>query len=353
MSVKKSPLVSIIIPNYNGRQLLERFLPSVVSLNYPNFEVIIVDNASNDASYDFIKKNYPQIKVIHADKNYGTAEGSNIGLTEAEGEFLFFISNDMELDKDMLDFMVLRMLDNDSVGICTCKMRRLTDEGVRLNIIDSVGSELDIFGFPCSIGINQEDKGQFDTFRDVFFSFGGALLIKKDLFVLLGGYDPAFFTLADDIDLSWRVRLLGYRVVAEPKSVLYHRVSATLGTIYGRSYKRYLSERNTLMALIKNYSLFILLLILPLYALSFILEIIFFAALRRFPMVLSYLRAISYICRNFRAILKKRRVIQSLRKVSDWDILRKMRFTSHKFEIFLDFVKNFGKGPNWDNYFGT
>lgn len=353
MSIENSPLVSIIIPNYNGKELLERFLPSVVSLNYPNFEVIIVDNASVDGSADFVKKDYSAIRVISADKNYGTAEGSNIGSGLAKGEFLFFISNDMEMDSHILDFMIPRFELDKSVGVCTCKMRRITGDGKKLNTIDSVGAELDIFGFPASVGINQDDKGQFDSFREVFFSFGGALLIRKDIFVLLEGYDPAFFTLADDIDLCWRVRLLGLKVVVEPRAFLYHRVSATLGTIYGRSHKRYLSEKNTIMTIIKNYSLFSLCFVLPLYAVCFISEIIFFILLGRLQMVLSYLKSLSYIFHNFKFIAEKRRKIQAIRKASDLRVLRKMKFTSHKVEIFLDFVKNFGKGPNWENYFGN
>jgi len=159
----ESPLVSIVLVSYNGKALLERFLPSVAGLDYPDYEVIVVDNASTDDSGGFLKSAYPGFKVIHADKNYGTAEGSNIGARAAAGSLLFFISNDMELDKNILSYMVRRIQEDPVAGICTCKMRRITSEGKKLNIIDSIGADLDIFGFPSSRGINLPDDGRLDA----------------------------------------------------------------------------------------------------------------------------------------------------------------------------------------------
>lgn len=344
------PLVSIVVINYNGRNLLEQFLFSVANVNYPNYEVIVVDNASTDDSVEFLKNSYPQFKIIQADKNHGTAEGSNISAKYANGEYIFFISNDMELDKDILNYMIERMKNDPKIGICTCKMRRITEEGEKLNIIDSVGGDLDIFGFPSARGINAIDEGQYDYFTEVFFSFGGAMLIRKKVFEEAGGYDPAFFTLADDIDLSWRVRLLGYKVVVEPKAFLYHRVSATLGTGFGRSFKRFISEKNTLRMLLKNYSLFSLLLILPWYFLLLLGEISFFIMLRKSSLASSGIKAIIWNIKRFPSILEKRGETQKTRIVNEKAILRIMRRKSHKLGIFLDFLRNRGS-ENWIRYF--
>lgn len=165
------PLVDIIIINYNGRLLLERFLPSVANIDYPSLRYIVVDNASRDGSADFINKNYPDFQVITAHSNYGTAEGSNIGAKYAQGEYIFFISNDMELDSQILRHMITRMEDDRSIGICTCKMLRITESGNKLSIIDSVGADLDILGFPSARGINKIDDGRCDYFSEVFFFF--------------------------------------------------------------------------------------------------------------------------------------------------------------------------------------
>jgi len=348
---KEMPIISIIIINYNGVNLLIQFLHSVANLNYPNYEVIIVDNASTDESVEFLKKYYPQFRIIQADKNYGTAEGSNLGAKYANGEYLFFISNDMQLDKDILNYMVERMEQDKKIGICTCKMKRITEKGERLNIIDSVGGDLDIFGFPSARGINQTDNGQFDNFEEVFFSFGGAMLIRKKIFEEAGGYDKEFFTLADDIDLSWRVRLLGYKVTVEPRAFLYHRVSATLGSKFKRAQKRFLSERNTLRTLLKNYSLDYLTFIFPLYFIILLSEISFFILIGKPAIARSGVDALIWNIRHFRQTMLERKKIQNLRKVKDKDIFRLMLKRSEKIRIFFDYLKN-REAEHWRGYFG-
>jgi hypothetical protein len=345
------PFCSIIIVSYQGRELLKRFLPSIANLEYPSFEVIIVDNASSDGSVEFVKKQFPQFKVIENKENFGTAQGSNIGAREAKGDYIFWLSNDMELEPLMLNYMIQKAKSDEKIGICTCKMRRITEQGDKLNIIDSVGGDIDVFGFPYMRGVNQEDNGQWDNSDEVFFSFGGAMLIKREVFEKTGGYDKRTFTLGDDIDLSWRVRLLGYKVVVEPKAVLYHRVSATLGTSFGRSQKRFMSERNTLMMLIKNYSLLALLGMLSLYLLILLGEITFFLLLGKFSLVKSGIRAISWNVKHIKDTLQCRREIQKQRIISDSQIFKLMKKKSFKICIFLEFLK-FYKTENWIDYFG-
>ncbi len=347
----KFPLCSIVIVSYQGKDLLERFLPSIADLNYPNYEVIIVDNASTDGSQDFAKTNYPQCRLICNKENFGTAEGSNIGARQVKGDYIFWISNDMEFEPLMLNHMVQRIGSDKKIGICTCKMRRITESGERLKVIDSVGGDLDIFGFPYARGINEEDKGQWDNFDEVFFSFGGAMLIKREVFDKTGGYDEKTFTLGDDIDLSWRARLLGYRVVVEPKAVLYHRVSATLGSKFGRSQKRFMSERNTLRTLLKNYSFLSLLWLLPLYFLILLGEISFFLLLGKFALVKSGIKAITWIIRNLQDTLHSRSKIQNQRLISDSQISKLTKKRSFKISIFFEFLKGY-KSDNWKNYFG-
>ncbi|MCM8774342.1 MAG: glycosyltransferase family 2 protein [Candidatus Omnitrophica bacterium] len=344
------PLISIIIINYNGKDLLKRFLPSILNLNYPNYEVILVDNASTDGSIEFLKNNYPKFKIIRVDKNYGTAEGGNIGARYAKGEYLFFISNDMELDKYILNYMIERMDEDKCIGICTCKMKRINESGEKINIIDSVGADLDISGFPSARGINQIDYGQYDYFTEVFFSFGGAMLIRKKIFDRIGGYDSLFFTLADDIDLSWRVRLLGYKVMVEPKAFLYHQSSATLGLKLRRSQKRFLSERNTLRMLLKNYSLTYLSFILPLYLIIFFAEICFFIVVGRFGIAKNVFNSLIWNIKNLKTTLLKRKDIQKVRKIKDRDIFILMLKRSEKIRMFWDYLKN-PNAKHWERYF--
>lgn len=343
------PLVSIVNVTWNGQELLQNHLPSLDAINYPNKEIFIVDNGSIDGSVEFVNKNYPHFKIIQNSINLGTAEGSNVAINACIGKYIFWVSNDMEFDPEIVTRLVGRCENDDTVGICTVKMRRFID-GRKTEIIDSVGANIDFLGFPSSIGINESDCGQLDKFKEVFFSFGGALFIKKDLAIQTHGYDEAFLTLTDDIDLSWRVRLLGYKVMVEPQALLYHRVSATLSKSHNRAEKRYISERNTLRTLLKNYSTLTLAFILPIYFLTLFFESFFFLALGKRSIAKSNTRALIWNAKNFKSTMVKRRYVQSTRKVSDLRILSKMSIFPNKYLIFFDFIKNW-KSENWKSYF--
>jgi GT2 family glycosyltransferase len=347
------PLVSVIVVTWNGKPLLEKFMPSVVGMSYPNYEVVVVDNASSDGSAEFLEKAYPAVRVVKHSVNDGTAEGSNVGARAARGEYLFFISNDMWLEPDLLDRIVPHLAGDQSVGIATVKMRRITAAGARLNEIDSVGANVDVFGFPESRGILEQDSGQYDAGpAEVFFSFGGAMLIRRDLFWKAGGYDPEFFTLTDDIDLSWRVRLLGFKVVAEPRAVLYHRVSATLDTpAFKRAHRRFLSERNTIRMLLKNYGARSLMWIMPLDLAFLSMEGLFFLCVGQWRLAGSGPRAVLWNLRRLPGTLRLRRAIQSVRTVPDRTITAAMLPGSAKWRVFRYFMRSRGS-PSWAGYFG-
>lgn len=345
----KQPLVSIVNVTWNGKEFLKKYLPSFNNLNYPNYEVIIVDNASSDGSVDFVKKEYPEFKIIENQTNLGTAQGSNVAIEKARGKYIFWVSNDMELDAYILDHLVAVCESDANIGICTVKMLRLKDEK-HTDEIDSLGADLDIFGFPASRGINQKDIGQYNHSKEVFFSFGGAMFIRKKLLSLVGSFDPDYLTLADDIDLSWRVHLAGFKVVVEPKAYLYHRVSATLSKTHNRAQKRYLSERNTLRTLLKNYSLGYLFFILPGYLLVLLLEIIFFTLIAKFDIANSGVKAVRWNVGNFKDTLAKRKKVQIFRKVNDSKIIGMMLKRSEKLRLFFDFIFN-RKAERWANYF--
>jgi hypothetical protein len=331
--------------------LLERFLPSIVGLSYPNKELIVVDNASSDGSAEWLRARFPTVRLVINADNYGTAEGSNIGARHAHGDYIFWISNDMEVESGLLDYMIETAEADRAIGIVTCKMRRFDMDRGRTDVLDSVGGDLDVFGFPYARGIGQTDHGQWDDSRDVCFSFGGAMLIRRRVIEHIGDYDPDYFTLADDIDLCWRARLAGYRVVVDPRAVLYHRGSATLGTLFGRSRKRFWSERNTLRTLLKNYSAASLIWVLPVYFALLGAEVAFFAALRKWPLVKADLRAVGWNVGHLSLTWRLRREAQRMRSVGDAEIRRLMVKRSLKLEIFRDYLRN-RRSLEWRQYFG-
>lgn len=338
---KRKPFCSVVVVSYNGKELLERFLPSILNLDYLNFEVIVVDNASNDRSPEIIKTKFPQVKLIQCSKNEGTAEGSNIGARCSKGEYILWLSNDMELDRQFLTRLIELAESSPDIGICTCKMKRILPNGEKLNIIDSVGGTIDVYGFPSARGINQVDHGQLDQPCEVFFSFGGAMLINREVFEKTGGYDPEVFTLGDDIDLCWRSRLLGLKVMAEPKSVLFHRVSATLSG-WDRPTRRFLSERNTLRSLLKNYSLGNLVLILPRYLSLLTAEMSIFLILLKPRMMLSYVKALTWNLLHLGDTWSRRLIVQRSRRVSDREIKKLMIKKPLKVMVLKDFMTRRG-----------
>lgn len=349
LSNQNKPLVSVINVTWNGKELLAKYLPSLKDLNYSNYEVIVVDNASCDKSVEFVKNNYPEFRIIANKTNLGTAEGSNVAISQSRGEYIFWVSNDMEFDREILNHLVACCESDPKIGIATVKMRRIKNDAC-IDEIDSVGANLDIFGFPCSRGIGEKDKGQYDSLSDVFFSFGGAMFIRKELLSIIGGYDSDYLTLADDIDLCWRAHLAGFRVVVEPKAFLYHQVSATLGKTHNRAQKRYLSERNTLRTLLKNYSLGYLFFILPVYLLILFMEIAFFSLLGKFQIAKSGFSALGWNISHFKDTLGLRKKVQNFRKLKDSRILSLMLKRPEKIRLFFDFVFN-SKAERWNNYF--
>ncbi len=346
------PLVSVIIVSLKGRKLLEQFLPSVLGMKYRPMEVILVDNASNDGSVEFVRDRYPQVKIVVNEENLGTAEGGNSGLPAAKGKYVFWISNDMEMDPDMLTYLVETASSNPTIGICTCKMRRILPDGTKLNVIDSVGASMDIFGTPAARGINEVDKGQWDFPADVFFSFGGALLIKRSVLEQIKGYDPRIFTLGDDIDICWRVLLLGYRVVADPRAVLYHRVSVTLGKYFSRSNKRFLAERGAWIGMLKNYSGRTLAFVVPSYLVILTGEVVFLILAGKGEMGKASIKAVIWNLRNLPETIIDRRVVKANRRVTDRELRRLMLPGCQKIRVFQDYLAN-RNNEEWRNYFGT
>lgn len=332
-----NPKVSIVVLNYNGRRLLEQFLPSVVSSKYPNYEVILVDNDSKDNSVEFVKTNYPQIKIIQNAANIGIPAGYNAGTNEATGKYILWTANDIEFTPDVLSHLVERCESDDRIGICTTRMYKVNNRGE----VDNMGATIDFLGFPSIRTRHAVDC-------NVFASCGGSLFIRKELVDEVGGLDSAYFTLNDDIDFSWRVRLAGYRVVVEPQARLYHLGDVTLDAMFNRAQKRYFSERNTLRTLLKNYSLGYLLFILPIYFVLLFMEMVFFLLMGKPRIAMSGIFAIRWNMKHFKGTLERRRIVQELRVIDDYEIWRIAQHIPKKIRMFFDFIFNH---KNWRGYF--
>lgn len=308
------PKVSIITVNFNGIRFLRDFFDSVKNLHYDNIELIFVDNASTDGSVDYVRQDWPGVKVIENKENLGFSIANNIAAKNASGEFLFFLNNNTKIHPNTVFELVNNMSAKPELGICGCKMMSYNGRE-----FFHAGIGIDIFGFPVVNG-------------ETFYVEGAALMIRKQLFKALGGFDPTYFMFHEDIDLSWRIWLLGYQVAAIPEAVVYHYIGASAGGTTpknGRQYKstffrRYFSERNNLRTLLKNYTIGYLVLILPIYCLINIMEMLLFLLILKPRVSLCYIRAYAWNLINLKDTLSYRSKIQRNRKISDKKIMLKM-----------------------------
>ena len=229
----KFPYCSIIVLNYNGKEHLEECFSSILKINYPKdrYEIIMVDNGSSDGSVEFVKRVYPNVKILPLEKNYGFAEGNNKGIAASKGEYVLILSNDLKVDKDFLVELVKIMLERPDVAMCGSKILDYNNP----KMIQFAGAYLDITGAPYHVGSGEIDRGQYEDVKEYFYALDcSALLRKSAISKLKYCYDPTFFFNVEETDLCWRLRYIGYKTLYVPKSIVYHKglmTSSKLGTI--------------------------------------------------------------------------------------------------------------------------
>lgn len=244
--------VAIVILNYNGEQMLRNFLPSVAA-NSPDAEIVVADNASTDNSVSVVKEILPAAKLVCLDKNYGFAEGYNRALENISADYSVLLNSDVEVTPGWLEPLV-SLLDSDA-GIVACQPKILDyKRKTHFEYAGAAGGFIDRYGYPFCRGrifdTVEEDRGQYDTVCDVFWATGAALMLRTDAYRAVGGLDGRFFAHMEEIDLCWRFKARGQRVVCVPQSKVYHVGGATLSA--GNPKKTYLNFRNNLIMLYKN-----------------------------------------------------------------------------------------------------
>jgi hypothetical protein len=325
---------SIIIVNYNGREYLENCLSSLFKQNYKDFEIIFVDNASKDDSVEFVKKNFPKVKLIESKKNLGFATGNNLGVKNSKGRYIFLVNPDTESDKNCLKELINLIKRRKDTIVCPKIL--LAD---KRNKINTTGMAFHYLGFGWCDNLGKTDNNQFEE-MEVTFPSGAALLIDKKNFDAVKGFDEDYFLYYEDDDLGWRLRLRGYKIMLAPKAKVYHKY------FFGRHpQKFYFAERNRIVTILKNYQLKTLLLILPPFLLTEI-GILFYSLTN--GLFFSKLSSYYWILKNIDKISEKRKAIQKTRKVTDKEIVKyffsKIMFkevTSPLIEYILNPILNF------------
>tara|TARA_B100001971_G_C18265198_1_gene591442 strand:+ start:74 stop:1093 length:1020 start_codon:yes stop_codon:yes gene_type:complete len=311
------PFVSIIILNYNGGDLVVQCLNSVLRIDYENFEVILLDNNSTDGSMTNVNNKFgskQQVKIIMNKRNLGYAEGNNVGVMESKGEYLVFLNNDVIVDPNFLKELVI-VMKTDSIAAAQAKLMFM-DHPTKFY---SAGHYIDYFGMVHVLGEFEEDKGQFDNVYDMFGAHGAAFIVKRNLFLKVGGFDSDFFLLFEESDLCWRFWLIGYRIVFVPKAIAYHKHGyAHKRSSFGReSSLTYYFVRNRLNSILKNYSWSRLITVLPFHAMLLLITFFMKINQRDFGSARALIRALVWNVRNSRVSIEKRKRVQNMRKVSD------------------------------------
>lgn len=320
-----NPKISIIIPHWNGIDVLSECLDSLKQSTNASIEIIVSDNASSDGSQGWIKSNHPDIILIENDQNYGYAGGCNRGATIAKGDYFLFLNNDTIQDPDWIDPLILRMDSDSTIGAVQPKILNYYKRDL-FDYAGGSGGFMDVLGFPFARGrvfLRQEkDLDQYNDSRQIFWASGTAICARKDAFNQAGGFEESFFAHMEEIDLCWKFHLMGKQVYVEPKSVVYHKNAVSLPMQSHRKY--YLNHRNSMLMILGNYTLP---LSLYFFSIRFILEwVAFLYAFIKldFNHMTAILRSLAWILVHPHIVIKKRLAISRLRKVKDKQILNKL-----------------------------
>ncbi len=247
------PKVAVVILNWNGEKHLATFLPSVFNSQYPNLEIIIGDNASTDNSIQFLKDTFPLIRIISNEENLGFAEGYNKVLNKVEADYYVLLNSDVEVTPNWINPVIEMMEADETIAVAQPKIRDYYNRS-HFEYAGAAGGFIDVLGYPFCRGrifdTREEDRGQYNDNIEIFWATGCALFIKSAIWKRVNGLDEQFFAHMEEIDLCWRIKNLGYKVMYCGNSTVYHVGGGTLHT--ESAYKTYLNFRNNCFLLRKN-----------------------------------------------------------------------------------------------------
>lgn len=262
--------ISIVIPNYNGEKIIENCLNSVLKQSFNDFEIIIIDNNSKDGSIKIIEEKYKNVNLIKNDKNLGFAPAVNQGISVSKGKYVVLLNNDTEVDGNWLENLYKTISSNDKIFSVSSKMIRYFQR----DKIDDAGDEYSILGWTYKRG----DGAQISKFNknvEVFSSCGGAAIYNKNILDEIGYFDENFFAYLEDIDISFRAQIYGYKNLYCSSAIVYHMVSASSGSRHN-SFKVKLAARNNLFVIFKNMPLVMKVLNFPFLLLGILIKYFFF-----------------------------------------------------------------------------
>ena len=318
-------LVSIIIPHWNGIDILSECIDSLNNTEYSNFEIIVVDNYSSDESVKWLKANHPKIKIIENDKNYGYAGGCNRGINNSKGDYIVFLNNDTIHKKDWLSNLVTFMNKRPDCAAVQPKILNYYERD-KFDYAGGAGGHMDILCYPFARGrlfLEQEiDNNQYDDDAPCFWASGTAIMVRKKSFLEVEKFDENFFAHMEEIDLCWRLKLKGHNIYVNPKSVIYHKNAVSLPMT---SIKKFmLNHRNSLMMLLSNYKVLTTLYLFPIRYMLELVAILYALTKLDFRHMFGVIQAHLWILFHIHIIFYKRIKINRLRTIGDYEIMKSM-----------------------------
>lgn len=325
--------LSIVIVTYNSSHYIQSCLDSIVfsdGYNASRTEVVVFDNNSTDGTAKIVSKNYFQAKLIAYPKNLGFAGGYNKAIENVTGQWLLILNPDTKLPKETLRriFNLLDQTESENNKVIYVPLQLDYDTGAQLHC----GLGMDPFGFPIDQGLGAK----------FFYADGAAILVKKEDYYEIGSLDSDHFIIYEDIDFSWRARMLGYKLVRAKDITIFHKRGHTIdkpvggnGRLTTNLIRRYYGEKNSITNLIKNYSLLNLLWTLPILLMLGFVEIVLYTILGKEAVARKYISAYLWNIKNIQKTLVKRKIIQSKRVVSDKEIMKNMYIGSGKINLLL------------------
>lgn len=246
--------VAVTILNWNGIKFLKDFIPILINNTDKNIsDIWVVDNGSTDSSIDFLKTNFPEVNLVLLDKNYGFAGGYNQGFKKINYKYYLLLNSDIEVPDNWLNPLFDLMESNQNIAVCGPKLLDFNNRKL-FEYAGAAGGFIDKYCYPFCRGRIFEniesDNGQYDTLIECLWVSGAALMIRSEIYNKIGGFDDSFFAHQEEIDLCWRIQNLGYKVVCEPKSYVYHIGGGTLHK--SNPHKTFLNFRNNLFLIKKN-----------------------------------------------------------------------------------------------------
>lgn len=335
--------VAVVILNWNGKKFLEKFLPNVIRYSSNDADIIVADNASTDDSIEYLKINFPQIKIIENKQNGGFAKGYNDALKKVETKYYILLNSDIEVTENWINPVISLMEREINIAACQPKIRSYSDKE-KFEYAGAAGGFIDSYGYPFCRGRIfsdiETDLNQYNNNFEIFWATGACMFVKADLFHKLNGFDEDFFAHMEEIDFCWRLKNLGFKIMYCAESKVFHVGGGTLPKSSSR--KTYLNFRNNFTLLLKNlpsnqvFKVFAIRLFLDALAgLKFLFE-------GHFKDFIAVIRAHFSFYRTFRHNLNKRKKLKQLNVSSiyrgnivvDYYLKRKKSFSNLNYKKF-------------------